>query len=168
MKPLIQTDIPLLPPPAKIILLYAADGLSVWKDHYNKSGRPRTPNRSHWVPMFRQLVETYEGLRILQKLTETGMKAWNCHNDTLNCARDAFKDITFRSHVIAALEDFAETAQEKHEIILPKPAPQPYPEEAAESPRPERAHHTPQPARTASASERRFAPKRKYSGPAPG
>lgn len=137
MKTPLETERPLLPPPVKIILLYAADGLSVWKDRYNKAGRPRTPSRSHWVPMFRQLVETYEGLRFLQKLAETGMKAWGCKPDAFCCARCAFKDVTFRSHVIAALEDFAATAQEAQKIHLPKPAPAPYPEEPEETPRPE-------------------------------
>ncbi len=137
MRTLLEPERPLLPPPVKIILLYAADGLSVWKDRYNKVGRPRTPSRSHWVLMFRQLVETYEGLRILQKLAETGMKAWGCKPDAFCCARCAFKDVTFRSHIIGALEDFAETAQEQHKIHLPKPAPTPYPEEPEETPRPE-------------------------------
>jgi len=141
MSILSKTDTPLLPPPAKIILFYAADGLSVWKDRYNKAGRPRTPSRSHWVPMFRQLVETYEGLKILQKLAETGMQASGCSADTLKCTRDAFRDISFRGLVIAALEDFAETAQDAHKIILPKPAPMPYPEETNEAPRPEPTAH---------------------------
>lgn len=135
MNTLSDRDRPLLPPPVKVILLYAADGLSVWKDHYNKAGRPRTPSRSHWLPMFRQLVETYEGLRILQKLAETGMKAGGCSADILKCTRDAFRDITFRGLIIAALEDFAATAQETHRIILPDPAPKPYPEEPHEAPR---------------------------------
>lgn len=137
MKTPLELERPLLPPPVKIILLYAADGLSVWKDRYNKVGRPRTPSRSHWVPMFRQLVETYEGLRILQKLAETGMKAWGCKPDAFCCTRYAFKDVTFRSLVIAALENFAETAQEQHKIHMPKPAPTAYPEEPEETPRPE-------------------------------
>lgn len=164
----LEPERPLLPPPVKIILLYAADGLSVWKDRYNKAGRPRTPSRSHWVPMFRQLVETYEGLRILQKLAETGIKAWGCQCDTLNCIRDAFKDVTFRSHVIAALEDFAETAQEQHKIHLPKPAPTPYPEEPEEAPRPERDAHVPKPVKASTLSEHRPIPRRKRSNPSLG
>lgn len=163
MKTPLETERPLLPPPVKIILLYAADGLSVWKDRYNKAGRPRTPSRSHWVPMFRQLVETYEGLRILQKLAETGIKAWGCHADTLACARDAFKDVTFRSHVITALEDFADTAQEAHKIHLPKPASTPYPEEQEETPRPE-PKVAPRAPKTAP-QRPRLHPKR--SGPSP-
>ncbi|MDD4617077.1 MAG: hypothetical protein PHW76_08215 [Alphaproteobacteria bacterium] len=108
----------MLPPPAKAILLYAADGLSVWKSDFTKCGRPRAPSPSRWVPTFRQLIETYEGLRVLQKLAEAGMMAWSCSNDTLDCTRDAFRDVSFRALAIAALEDFAETLPQKRTVFL--------------------------------------------------
>jgi|GEM_PF-2009074 len=165
MKTPLELERPLLPPPAKVILLYAADGLSVWKDHYNKAGRPRTSSRSHWVPMFRQLVETYEGLRILQKLAETGMKAWGCKPDAFVCTKAAFKDIAFRALVINALENFADAAQEAHKIILQKPTPKPYPEEPEEAPRPERHVPMPKPVKAPTPSEHQPIPRRKRPSP---
>jgi hypothetical protein len=106
-------QVAILPPPAGTILLYAADGLSTWRGHFNPSGRPRTPERSLWVPMFRQLVDSPEGLTTLHSMAEAGMRAWDCSEDVLACLPQAFRDITFRALSIAALEDFAATAREK-------------------------------------------------------
>lgn len=107
----------LLPPPAGTILLYAADGLSAWKNRLSAYLRPRTPNRAEWVPMFRQLVDSHEGLRTLQSLAEAGMRAWRCPKSALDSLRAAFRDMTLRSLMIVALEKFAATAREK--VSLP-------------------------------------------------
>lgn len=132
----------LLPPPTATLLLYAADGLSVWKKHLGPSGYPRTPERSLWVPMFRELVNSDEGLRTLQMLTRTGMQAWRCSPDAVNSLKSAFKDITIRALMIATLEHFAETAREKVTLTVPQP-PRPYPPPARPAPpRPERPRRT--------------------------
>src|SRR5579863_5399569 len=102
----------LLPPPVGVILLYAADGLSVWNRSFSRSRRPRTPERAIWVPMFRQLTESPEGLRTLKALVEAGMRGWGCPEVYLACVDAAFRDIGFRARAIAALEDFADTARE--------------------------------------------------------
>ena len=124
----------LLPPPAGTILLYAADGLSAWKNRLSACLRPRTPNRSEWVPMFRQLVDSHEGLRTLQSLAEADMRAWRCPKSLVEALRSAFRDMTLRSLMIVALENFAATEQEKATLPystapdLPVSSPQPDPE----------------------------------------
>lgn len=125
---------PILPPPSAAILLYAADGLSVWKKQFSPRGYPSPPERTIWVPMFRELVNSDEGMRTLQALTRTGMQAWRCSPDSMNSLKSAFRDITLRALIIATLEDFAEAGAVK--IILPVPAP-PQPRVTAPAPRPE-------------------------------
>ena len=124
-----------LPPPAGTILLYAADGLSSWRGHLSPAGKPCTPNRSHWVPMFRQLVDSDEGMQTLRTLAEAGMRAWNCPPGIVGCLGDAFCDITFRALSIAALQNFAETAREK--VVLPGSEPPQYPVATKNRPKPE-------------------------------
>ena len=109
----------LLPPPVGIILLYAADGLSVWNRQFSRSGRPRTPERAVWVPMFRQLTESHEGLRTLKTLAVAGMRGWGCPEVYPACLDAAFRDIGFRARAIAALDDFADTARER--FTIPEP-----------------------------------------------
>jgi hypothetical protein len=126
----------LLPPPVGVILLYAADGLSVWNRSFSRSRRPRTPERAIWVPMFRQLTESPEGLRTLKALAEAGMRGWGCPEVYLACVDAAFRDIGFRARAIAALEDFADTARERFTV----PEPPRHPPAAADiRPRPETA-----------------------------
>jgi len=127
---------PVLPPPAGVILLYAADGLSSWRGHLSPAGWPRTPCRSLWVPMFRQLVDSDEGLKTLHALAEAGMHAWNCPSATVGCLDEAFRDITFRALSIAALQHFADTAREKVALLGSEPPRHPLP--AKPRPRPER------------------------------
>lgn len=154
---------PLLPPPAATILLYAADGLSVWRKNFSPSGNPRTPERIIWVPMFRELVKSPEGLRTLRKLAETGMQAWRCPPDTVNCLKDAFHDITIRALMLATLEHFAETARERVLLTVPPP-PRPYPSPARPTPpRPERPNRTP--SATPPSGPHRPSPKRNSPGP---
>ena len=105
-------QIKFLPPPAATILLYAADGLSVWKGHLNPSGRPRMPQRSIWVPMFRELANSTDGLKTLRSLAEAGMQAWNCSADHLNCLESVFRDITFRALIIATLDNLYDVPRE--------------------------------------------------------
>ena len=112
---------PLLAPPSATILLYAADGLSVWKKEFSKAGFPRTPERAIWVPMFRELLNSDEGVRTLHSLTRTGMKAWRCPPDSVNSLKAAFHDITLRVLMLATLEDYADTGFVQ--VLLP-PAPQ--------------------------------------------
>jgi len=131
----------ILPPPAGTILLYAADGLSSWRGHLSPEGTPRTPSRSHWVPMFRQLVDSKEGLLTLHDLAKAGMRAWNCPPPMVGCLDDAFRDITFRAMSIAALQHFADTAPER--VMLPGAEPSPYPPSPKIQPRPERARQNP-------------------------
>ena len=127
----------LLPPPASTILLYAADGLSAWRKNFSPAGFPRTPSRSDWVPMFRQLVESKEGMETLQNLAIAGMEAWKCPQSHIQCLNAAFRDITFRALSIAALHRFADTTLEK--IVFPEPVKkQPYPVEEKFTPKPER------------------------------
>jgi hypothetical protein len=94
-----------------VILLYAADGLSVWNHISSPSGRPRTGERNIWVPMFFQLAQSSEGMRTLQALATDGMKAWGCSDIALGCLNDAFRDLRFRTQVLSALENFADTAR---------------------------------------------------------
>ena len=101
----------LLPPPVVVILLYAADGLSVWNHIFSPSGRPRTGERNIWVPMFRQLAQSPDGMRTLQALATDGMKAWGCSDIALGCLNDAFRDPRFRTQILSALENFADTAR---------------------------------------------------------
>lgn len=135
---LMRKSFPLLPPPAETILLYAADGLSVWKKNFSPSGNPRTPERTVWVPMFNELVKSPEGLRTLHKLAEIGMKAWQCPPATVDCLKDAFHDITLRGLFIVNLQRLADTSRER--ITLPPlpnpPSPSSPPKKA---PRPERS-----------------------------
>ena len=101
----------ILPPPTATILLYAADGLSVWNGIFSPSGRPRTGERSIWVPMFYQLAKSAEGMRTLKALATDGMRAWGCSDIVLGCLNDAFREVTFRTRVLSALEIFADTAR---------------------------------------------------------
>jgi hypothetical protein len=107
-----------LPPPAGTILLYAADGLSAKRGDLSPAGRPRTPRRSIWVPLFRDYIETDEGLGTLHSLAKDGMTAWDCSPDQLDSLVDAFADISFRALSVAALEHFAATAHEK--VLMPE------------------------------------------------
>ena len=109
----------LLPPPARTILLYAADGLASKNGNLSPAGKPRAPARSVWVPMFRRLVDSDEGMQTILSLAQAGMRAWNCPTTMVKCLGGAFNDITFRALSIAALQNFAETAGEK--IVLPSP-----------------------------------------------
>ena len=129
---------PLLPPPAATILLYAADGLAAWRKHMRATGKPRTPPRTEWVPMFRQLVDSEQGLATLHDLAETGIVAWDCPPSFAQCLDAAFRDITFRALSIAALQDFADTAQKK--VVLPTSPPPTQREPPIHRPRPERPH----------------------------
>lgn len=132
----------ILPPPASTILLYAADGLSVWRKNLNAAGFPRTPNRADWVPMFRQLVDSEEGMETLQNLALAGMEAWKCPSSQIQCLNDAFRDITFRALSIAALQRFFDTTAEK--IVFPEPVKrQPYPATQQAAPKPERETQKP-------------------------
>lgn len=133
-----------LPPPVGTILLYAADGLSSRRNDLTPAGKPRTPSRSHWVPMFRQLVDSDEGLLTLHDLADAGMRAWLCPSTIVTCLDDAFRDITFRALSIAALQHFADTAREKVTLSGPEKPRQHTPPEKPR-PRPERqprASHT--------------------------
>jgi len=114
-----------LPPPAGTILLYAADGLSAKQGDLGPSGRPRTPRRSIWVPLFRDYIETDEGLGTLHSLAKDGMTAWDCSPDQLDSLVDAFADISFRALSVAALEHFAATAHEKITLKRPQKTPEP-------------------------------------------
>lgn len=108
-----------LPAPAGVILLYAADGLAVWCHRFSRVGRPRTPERSIWVPMFWVLARSPDGLQTLKALAEAGMRAWHCPPVYLDCLRAAFSEVSFPGRAIAALEDLADTARER--IALPLP-----------------------------------------------
>ena len=108
----------ILPPPVGTILLYAADGISSWRRHLNPRGKPRTPKRSDWVSTFRLLVDSDEGLLTLHALAEAGMRAWECPPREIESLDDAFRDITFRAMAIAALQHFADTADDA--IALPE------------------------------------------------
>lgn len=120
-------------PPVGTILLYAADGLSIWNRRFSLSGRPRTPERAVWVPMFRQLTDSHEGLRTLKALAETGMRGWGCPDVYLDCLDVALRDIGFRARAIAVLAELADTARER--FTLPE-APR-HPPAADNRPRPE-------------------------------
>lgn len=123
-----------LPAPLATILLYAADGMSVRSNYLSRAGRPRTPERAVWVPYFRQLLETPEGVRMLRALAEAGMRGWDCPPVYFDCLDAAFRGLGFRARAIAALEDFADTARER--VTIPEP---PYRPPAADiRPRPER------------------------------
>jgi hypothetical protein len=115
----------LLAAPAAIILLYAADGWALRHQMLSHTGKPRTPERTIWVPLFRQLVETHEGLGELKEFATAGMRGWNCPAVYLECLDAAFCDICFRSRVIAALHDLADTAREKFPLQEPIPAAKP-------------------------------------------
>jgi hypothetical protein len=103
----------LLPPPAETILLYAADGLSKERGFLSRSGRPRTPERAVWVPLFRDLLQSSAGLESLERLAETGMRAWNVPDSMILCLNGAFRDITFRAFCLSALQRLAATANRK-------------------------------------------------------
>jgi hypothetical protein len=63
--------------------------------------------------MFRDYIDSEEGLGTLYILAEEGMRAWGCTPDQVNSLSGAFEDITFKAQSIAALEHFAATAHEK-------------------------------------------------------
>ena len=109
----------LLAPPSATILLYAADGLSVWKKEFSRAGFPRTPERAIWVPMFREFLNSDEGMRTLHALTRAGMQAWRCPPETVNSLKAAFHDITLRALLLATLEDYADTGFVC--VVLPPP-----------------------------------------------
>jgi hypothetical protein len=82
------------------------------------------------VPLFRDYIETDEGLGTLHSLAKDGMTAWDCSPDQMSGLVEAFADISFRALSVAALDHFAATAHEKivlekrralQERILPKP-----------------------------------------------
>jgi len=132
----------LLSPPTATLLLYAADGLSVWKKQLSPKGFPRTPERDIWVPMFHELVKSDEGMKTLHNLTKIGMKAWRCPPDTVNSLKAAFNDVTIRALMIASLEYFAATARMKVILAAPPP-PRPYPPpQRPLTPKPEQPHRT--------------------------
>ena len=143
-----------MPPPLGTVLLYAADGLSVWNRDLSRSRRPRTPERAVWVPMFRQLTESVEGLRTLKALAKTGMRGRNCPEVYFECLDAAFRDVSFRALAIAALEDFADTARERFAL----PEPPRHPPATDTRPRPE-------PAKPGPAGPRRPGPRPR--GPRP-
>jgi hypothetical protein len=72
--------------------------------------------------MFRELVDSDEGLETIHALAEAGMHAWRCPPGVIGCLEDALRDITFRAMSIAALQHFAETAQEKVMLRDPEPS----------------------------------------------
>jgi hypothetical protein len=123
----------LLPPPSATILLYAADGLAAWKEHLGPKGFPQMPARAIWVPMFRELVNSEEGMHTLHALARSGMEAWRCSPDNIHCLKSAFRDITLRALIIATLDDFAETGCIR--ILMPPPPSRPQP--PTHAPRPE-------------------------------
>ncbi len=123
----------LLPPPSATILLYAADGLAAWKNHIGPKGFPKMPERAIWVPMFRELVNSEEGMHTLHALTRTGMQAWRCSPDNINSLKSAFRDITLRALLIASLDDYADTGFIR--ILMPPPPSRP--QQPALAPRPE-------------------------------
>ena len=99
-----------LPPPVATILLFAADGLSSWKGSLSAAERPKAPSCLLWVPMFREFVESDEGLRILHALATAGMRAWRCPPSVIQSVDAAFGHITFRAMSIVALQHFTDTA----------------------------------------------------------
>ena len=111
----------LLPAPVATILLYAADGWALRHQMLSHTGKPRTPERAIWVPLFRQLAETHEGMRELKEFAAAGMRGWNCPAAYLECLDAAFRDTGFRARTIATLQNFADTAREK--FPLPEPVP---------------------------------------------
>jgi hypothetical protein len=124
-----------LPPPAETFLLYVADGLSTWLGYKGPAEKLRTLERIFWVPMFRQLAASDDGVETLHKLAATGMRTCNCLPCLIGGLNDAFRNITFRSLSIATLHAFAETARER--IHLPVSAATTYqPLVAATAPQP--------------------------------
>lgn len=128
-----------MPPPLGTVLLYAADGLSVGNRGFSRSRRPRTPERAVWVPVFRQLVESPDGIQMLRGLAEAGLRAWGSPSDYYLCLDAAFRYPSFRALAIAALEDFADTARERFAL----PEPPPHPPAADTRPRPEKPRPKP-------------------------
>ena len=127
----------LLPPPSATILLYAADGLSVWKKRLSPKGFPQMPERAIWVPMFRELVNSEEGMHTLHSLARSGMLAWRCSPDNIHSLKSAFRDITLRALIIGTLEDYADTGSIR--VLMPPPPSRPQPPTLAarpESPKP--------------------------------
>ena len=113
----------LLPPPSATILLYAADGLAAWKNHIGPKGFPQMPERAIWVPMFRELVNSEEGMHTLHALTRSGMQAWRCSPENINTLKSAFRDITLRALLIATLDDYADTGGIR--VLMPPPPSRP-------------------------------------------
>jgi hypothetical protein len=133
----------LLPSPLATILLYAADGLSVWNRRLSRAGRPRTPERAECLGTFRHLVGSPQGRRTLKDLVVAGMRGWDCPADYLECADAAFREIGFEARAIAALEEMADTARERFTL----PEPPRHPPAAETRPRPEfRRNMKPSPA----------------------
>jgi len=152
----------LLPPPSATILLYAADGLAVWKKHLGPKGFPRMPERAIWVPMFRELVNSEEGMHTLHTLARSGMQAWRCSPDNIKTLKSAFRDITLRALLIASLDDYADTGFIR---VLMRPLPS-RPQQPALTPRPESPKA--KPSWTPYSSPRRPSGQHKNPAPKPG
>jgi len=117
----------LLPPPVETILLFAADGLSMRDKLFAPSGRPRTPERGQWVPLFRLLVESKEGRRTLLQLAQDGIRGWGLSRHMLDCSAAAFGHVSFKARAILALEELADTARERFTLPPPPQSPPPTP-----------------------------------------
>jgi hypothetical protein len=152
----------LLPPPSATILLYAADGLSVWKKTFGPKGFPQMPERAIWVPMFRELVNSEEGMHTLHSLARSGMQAWRISPDNIHSLKSAFRDITLRALIIATLEDYADTGSIR--VLMPPPPSRPQPPTLA--PRPESPK--PKSSGTPYSAPRRPSGQHKNPAPKPG
>ncbi len=137
------SNLPLLPPPADAILVYAAYGWAMANSHLAPSGRPRLLERKLWVPLFYALAQTESGIQKLKGYAETGLKAWNVAPSIAACLDGAFAEKDFDKLVLNELRHLADTAEVGrgpvilHEILTPQaPASAPTPTEAPKTERP--------------------------------
>lgn len=105
--------------PLATVLLYAADGLAVWNQSLSRAGRPRMPERAVWVPMFRQLVESSDGVRTLKSLAEAGLQGWGCPDVYFECLDAAFRELGLKGRIIALLDELAATARDRFVMLEP-------------------------------------------------
>jgi hypothetical protein len=78
------------PPPAHVLLAYAADGWAAENGRFNPSGKPKPPEPAAWRPVVATLLHEADGLDRLRDLALAGMMAWNVDPSIIACVAPAF------------------------------------------------------------------------------
>ena len=98
---------PLLPPPARMILIYAIIGWTCEQQEYGVTGWQPIPERSHWLPVFIRLFAEEDAMPRLRDYCLTGMRYERVSAELFGTVERAFVVPDFDRMLVDALADLS-------------------------------------------------------------